>query len=167
MLDIKNNHDQKSFKTSLGNIISQNILIFETVTVFVSFVGYVLRNWLGHGFSVLMVMGISILAMAYFFRSFSSVSAEDGDSGTQAGGMSVFLFKLFNLSASVGSVGLLFRLMHWPQSEIMLLTALSGMAVTFAAYVYFRVRSRNDLLIRNELIRLIILAIFFFLVQVN
>lgn len=167
MDEIKNNHERKSFNTSVGNIISQNILIFETVTVFVSFVGYILRNWLGQGFSVLMVMGISILAMAYFFRSFSTVSGDAGDSGTQAGGMSVFLFKLFNLSASVGSVGLLFRLMRWPQSEIMLLTALSGMAITFTAYVYFRVRSHYDALIRKELIRMIVLSIFFFLVQFN
>ncbi len=165
MREIKNNPRRNSFNASIGNIINQNILIFETVTVLVSLVGYVLRNWLAYVFSSFIVIGISILAMAYFFRSFSTVTGNAGESETGARSMGVFLFKLFNLSASVGSVGLLFRIMSWPQDEIMLLTGLSGIAIAFATYVYFRLQSRNEELIRKELPRMIVLAIFFFLVQ--
>ncbi len=165
MDEIKNSPRGNSFKASIGNIINQNIFIFEAVTVLLSFVGYVLRDWLAYVFSFLIVIGISILALAYFFRSFSTVTGNAGGSETRAEGMGVFLFKLFNLSASVGSVGLLFRIMRWPQNEIMLLTGLSGIAITFASYVFFRLQSRNEELIRKELIRMIVLALFFFLVQ--
>ena len=94
--------------SKIGNLISSKLNKFEFLFFIIFLIGIFLKLATDLNANILIILSLNALAVLYFFSAFS-VSDDKN-----AGRIELLINKLLSLSLSITTMGILFRLQHWP-----------------------------------------------------
>lgn len=141
--------------------IRKNLFKIEVILLLISISGYLLLiSDIGFG-SLLMSLGLVILATTYYFLAYRPIAYKNK--------LDDFYLKLQGFSLSVALIGILFLLQHWPGGKIILLMGLLFIFIGLLTTLVDKTQQRKSPAIeKQDVYRLIIvfalLLIFYFTV---
>jgi len=146
-------NDQNEQLIKIGNWISPRLDKYEFIIVIVFLTALLFKMSTDLEISILIVLSLMSLSILYFFNAFSCSNDE------KAGGVERFIVKLVSLSGSIVSIGILFRLEHWPGYNAMLISGCATLVILFPIIIIIKSK-KPELSIFNQrlLIRIILIA---------
>lgn len=137
----------------IGNKISAPLNRYEPFIAVFSLALIFLKNSTELKVGIFIVIILTSLAILYFFKAYARTDDEN------AGGGEIFVDKLISFSSSLTTIGILFRIQHWPGFNQMLLAGSGALAVLFVVILVLRSRKPElKLFSQRILIRVFILA---------
>ncbi|MFN8208955.1 MAG: hypothetical protein U0T82_16335 [Bacteroidales bacterium] len=116
--------DQKMTSIALGNFVKTRILKYEAFLI-LAIALCLLLVFLDIPFhGIITVLVLSSIAVVYFFSAFAP------DSDPEATGWENFIGKLTGFTSAVLLIGILYKIQHWPGSEIMIILGMTTMGFT-------------------------------------
>lgn len=95
----------------------------QMAALFVALVGGAFKIMHWPGANVMLITGLGSLACYHFFAAFTAEKSNRNK---------VMLFYARHFSIAVLVIGILFKLMHWPNGQMMLYVGVVGVAITTA-----------------------------------
>lgn len=139
-------HQQNEQLIKIGTWVSHRLKKYEKILVIVFFTSLILKITSDMNLNILIVLTLQSLAILYFFKAFSVLENKN------AGGIEMFLDKLFSMSASMGVIGILFRLQNWKGYEIMIMTGCVTLSIVIPFIWSIKSRKPNLEIFDNRMI---------------
>lgn len=136
----------------------------------ISIAAFVLNLFLVPGSSILLVLSLSTLSMLYLYFSFALLNNVGLRAVFQQKALKgVNIFKILGAilvggAISIALIGVLFKLMHWPMANLLILVALPFILISGAVYLFLFKKNKEtyykSILIRIWLIGSLIFILF-------
>lgn len=161
---IKNLHNDKQTLIYMINENLQNIatkirpiLIKLEFSIFMLMIaGYLLSNS-GYG-NILLIFSLGTLSILYYLIAFGI--------GVSNNEFATFLNKLTYMSLSIGIIGALFTINHYPFASVMMLIGLLSTILSFLGLIIIKIRNKKtNIYINSDIIRTFVFAILFALLM--
>ncbi len=139
------------FFEKIAERLENKIVKIELICLFSVFIGIVLKlSEIGFG-NIVIILSLSILSILYYFSAFRPIKSEKN------AGLMRFICRLTFWGYSIAIMGILFTLMNYSGSEIMIKVGFSTMVFSLLANIYsFKRNSENSEKRRIDFLRNII-----------
>lgn len=129
--------------TAFGNWIKNKILKYELVLLLLIAACLMMKN--GHiPFSgYISVISFSIIASIYIFSTFASHEESDITASD------LFIYKIAAFGSSTALIGILFTILHWPNSFQMIITGLPTLSISLI-YIMYQKSKRPEMNLFNS-----------------
>ncbi len=143
----------------LAKVIFPYQVKIELALLFLLILGMTLTQ-VNYGF-LLIILPLSLLSMMYYFLTFRKVEHHNA--------MNIFANKIMSISFSVAMIGILFSIQRFPNSKMMLLVALVGMAIGLIMQIIVNSKEEKKELLDITTLRVFIIAglVVYFMVYGN
>ncbi len=146
-------NSQNELLIQTANRITKFLEKYEIVFVLLFAVCIIFHVYTSVPVNLIMIILLGTMATMYFFQAFSVTEDEN------AGAFEIFFFKLATEGSSIGVVGILFRLMAWPNFDFLLLIAGITLVATLLAIFIFKSKKPDLKIFTNALIlRIFVIA---------
>jgi len=141
-------------KHRIGNWIYQRIDFLELILVLIFAVAFALKTQFDIPVNPLIVISLSALSLVYFLSSFKIPEVDNPEA------ILMFANTLSGYSLSVVSIGILFNLMNFSGSNIMLIVGSLNLILILPTIIYMKSKNKAwDFFNNRYLIRLFIIAV--------
>lgn len=120
----------------------------EIITLSIALIGLIMSLFLVTGASILLVLSLSTIAVFYQYLSFALMHevplklAFKKESYPENSGKFIALAVLSGIALSFGAVGAMFKLLHWPGANVILLSAIgTNLAIFIASFLLSKGKS--------------------------
>jgi hypothetical protein len=108
--------NQNEVSTQFGNWVAKKLDNYELILVVILAIVLILKILTTIQVGVFIILILGTLSTLYFFNGFAVYTENEN-----IGGLEYFIVKLASWGCSIATIGILFRLLSWPNNEIMLI----------------------------------------------